>query len=110
MIRCDFPLTILLIVISTRFASITESYLYITGTKIGDMTALVSAAADNAGDNVQLVFNTLINDGVEVTQLWTENFLGWMSPSSNWLSSGTIEASAGLQILNSVNCTGTGTF
>ena len=93
---------------SCRFASVTESFLYITGTKIGDMTGLISAAVDNSGDTADMVLNVRVNDGNDVQQLLTKNSLGWSSPADDWLQTGSIAAATTVDLINTVNFTGTG--
>ena len=86
-----------------RFASITESYLYISGSKFGDVVGYVSSMVSSTGDAAKMSFYALVNDGYETQQVLTNNTATWFSPSLSWLESGSIVATSVFQLVNTID-------
>ena len=86
----------------TRWASLTNSDIYVGDSKYGDAVGLIRSEVSTSGDTAQIAFYTLVNDGSELEQLYTNNTIDW-STTSSWDRAGYMSVSSALRLVNSVN-------
>jgi hypothetical protein len=84
------------------WASLSDSYLFLSGTKYGDAVGSISSAIDASGDTAVFTFLTQVNDGSEVEQLYTNDKLAWFT-DSDWLEAGNINATSIFRFVSGVN-------
>jgi len=76
---------------------------YFGDSKLGDAVGRISSAVAYAGEAAYFTFFTLVNDGNEMEQVYTNNNVSWYSPQENWLSAGSLTATTVFRLVDSVN-------
>ncbi len=77
--------------------------MYFGDSKLGDAVGRISSAVGSAGEAAYFTFFTLVNDGNEMEQVYTNNNVSWYSPQDNWLSAGSLTATTVFRLVDSVN-------
>jgi hypothetical protein len=84
------------------WASLSNSYLFLSGTKFGDAVGSISSAINPSGNTALFTFLTQVNDGNEVEQLYTNDKLAWFT-DSDWLDAGNINATSIFRFVSGFN-------
>ena len=85
-----------------RWASLTDSSLFLNGVKEGDAVGYLSADTSINGDAAVIYLYALAKNGNEKEQVYTNNTVSWSSDSS-WLDAGDIEVSSAFRLIDIVN-------
>ena len=92
-----------------RWASLTDSAVFLSGSKLGDAVGFISSNIASTGDAAYFTLYTLVNDGSESEQIYTNNTIKWYSDET-WTQTGSMYATTAFRLVNSVNWDALGSF